>query len=305
MEPFLRRYYTLVDRRLADPHDSKRYPNSAKYEDLIDIEEALFNELLKMAGQESLFGYAEATITLNSTDIFYRFPEGYRQFLVLERRDSSDRKRILDVIKTKPLYGTTYGIEILTATRGFKLDPPLNVTEPQDWVLKFLRSPGELHFAFVEDKDIKPKSVQMGTPPSDGGNAYPDVDDYYAGVELRIFQADVGVGQVRDVTDFKNGTFILRHEFSPLPQGNVGYEIAPSVPRRYDSIYALDAAITQSIDREKFTKANALRLKRSQQWDSIRGLVVSNTMDRGPTRLKPLKSEDLLPSGDSAYYGYG
>lgn len=296
---FLQRYYARVDRELGDPHDSKRYPDADKYEDLIDFEEALFNELLKMIGQESLLGYAEATITLQPSTTFYRFPEGFRQFIKMERRD--DTGRLLDTLGTKPIYGTDYAVEILTATKGFRLQPALIIDADQDWTLQFLRSPGELHYALVDDSEIKLKSVQMGTPPTDGGNTY-SVDDYYAGVELRIYQADVGEGQVREVIDFKNGTFILRHAFDLLPQGDVGYEIMPSVPRRYDSIYALDAARAQLIRREKFEKANALRARRAQQWDSLRSLVVSNTMDRGPTRIKPLKREDLIPSGDSHSY---
>lgn len=298
---FLQRYYARVSRVLGDPHASARYPNADKYEDLIDFEEALFNKLLRLAGQESLFGYAEATITLTVDTTRYLFPEGFRQFLALEQRDP-DTGRQRNRLMSKPIYDTDYGVEILSATKGFKLHPALILDESQDWTLLYLRSPGELHYAFVDDNKVAPLAVQSEIPPTDGGNTYFDVDDYYAGTELRIFQADVGEGQIREVKDFKNGTFILRHAFDPLPQGSVGYEIVPSVPKRYDSIYAYDAAILQLISRREFDKANALKTTRAGQWDSIRDLVVSNTMDRAPTRVKPLRDEDFVPSGDSHNY---
>lgn len=297
---FLQRYYARVSRELGDPHASARYPDADKYEDLIDIEEALFNQLLKMAGQESMLGYAEATITLEPLTTRYLFPEGFRQFIALERIDTDGR--ILDKLPSRPTYDTEFGPEILSATKGFRLHPVLSLDASQDWTLRYLRSPGELHYAFISNDKIKPLAVQSGTPPTNGGNTYFDVDDYYAGTELRIFQADTGQGQIREVKDFKNGTFILRHAFDPLPQGSVGYEIVPSVPKRYDSIYALDAAIHQLIRRKEFVKANELKKQRSSQWDSLRSLVISNTMDRAPARLKPLRTEDLISSGDSHYY---
>ncbi len=297
---FLQRYYARVSRELGDPHASARYPNADRYEDLIDNEEALFNQLLKMAGQESMLGYAEATITLEPSTTRYLFPEGYRQFLALERFSSDGRR--LGGIRSQPVYSTEWGLEILTATKGFRLFPSVILEGTQDWTLRYLRSPGELHYAFVEDEKVSLLAVQSGTPPTDGGNTYFDVDDYYTGTELRIFQADTGQGQLREVRDFKNGTFILRHAFDPLPRGNVGYEIVPSVPKRYDSIYAIDAAISQLVRREKFLKANELKKLRSGQWDSLRSLVISNTMDRAPVRIKPLKEEDLVPSGDSYAY---
>lgn len=297
---FLQRYYARVSREMGDPHASARYPDADKYEDLIDSEEALFNQLLKMAGQESMLGYAEATITLEPSTTRYLFPEGFRQFIALERRDSEGR--LLSKLLSKPTYDTEYGPEILTTTKGFRLFPALSIEESQDWILRYLRSPGELHYAFIGDDKVSPLAVQSETPPTNGGNTYFDVDDYYAGTELRIFQADVGQGQIREVMDFKNGTFILRHAFDPIPRGSVGYEIVPSVPKRYDSIYALDAAIHQLIRRREFVKANELKKQRAGQWDSLRSLVISNTMDRAPARLKPLRREDTVPSGDSHYY---
>lgn len=300
MKPFLQRYYDRVSRELGDPHASARYPEADRYDDLIDIEEALFNQLLKMAGQESMLGYAEATITLTLDTTRYLFPEGFRQFIALEQRDTDGR--LLNKLMSKPTYDTEYGVEILTATKGFRLHPALVLEGSQDWTLRYLRSPGELHYAYVGDDSVTSLAVRSKTPPANGGNTYFDVDDYYAGTELRIFQADTGQGQIREVKDFKNGTFVLRHAFDPLPQGNVGYEIVPSVPKRYDSIYALDAAIHQLIRRKEFEKAGALKVQRAGQWDSLRSLVISNTMDRAPARLKPLREEDFVPSGDSHMY---
>lgn len=305
MDSFLERYYRAVTRELGDTHTSSRYPPADRLSDLGDIDQALFDSLLNVAGQESLMGYAEATITLVDGQIFYHLPFGFRQFLQLEYRDSQNR--VLDVVRTKQFYEGRYGVDILTADRGFRLFPPPNLTVNADWILCYLRSPPLLHYAEAESVSRDGKTLVSGVPPTNGGEIHL-IPDYYNGAELRIYRAgNLADPQVRVVTDFvvtrerlskAQGVFHLREALSPIPTRNTWYEICPTVPLRYDKIYAMDAAIPELIRREKYEKATQLKKTRDTRWRACVKHFSSNTMDRAPARIHPLTEEDLVATGE-------
>lgn len=306
MDAFLQRYYRAVARELGDPHTSSRYPNADRLSDLGDIDQTLFDSLLNVAGSESLMGYAEASISLVSGQIFYQFPFGFRQFIQLEFR--GDQNRVLEVIRTKQYYEGRYGVDILTADRGFRLFPPpgLRYTDAT-WTLCYLRSPPLLHYAKAESVAADGKTLVSGTPPEDGGEVHL-IDDYYNGVELRVYNSgNRGDPQVRVVTDFvvtqrgrlkPEGVFHLREALSPVPSGDVWYEICPTVPLKYDRIYAMIAAIPELIRREKYTKAAELKKTRRERWSACVKHFSSNTMDRAPARIHPMREEDLASTGE-------
>jgi hypothetical protein len=290
MDPFIQRYYRAINRECGDPHTSDRYPNEDRLSDLHDFDQNFFDRLLNVAGQNSLMGYAEATVTLSSGTLFYNFPYGLRQFLQLEYRVNNVATAFL---RSKQFFRDYYGVDILTSNRGFRLFPPRNISSDQDWTLCYLRSPGFLHYAKATSVSSDGKSIVSGPPPTDGGEIHL-IDDFYNGVELRIYDSGNGAHpQVRVVTDFvvtqrrlskPEGVFQLREALSP-------------VPLQYDRIYALSAAIAELRRRDKHVKAESLEKEWNKKWVGCVAHFSSNTMDRGPERMSPIKPEDLMPSG--------
>jgi hypothetical protein len=306
MDSFLERYYRAVTRELGDTHASSRYPKEDRLSDLGDIDQTLFDSLLNVSGQESLMGYSEASITLVDGQIFYPLPFGFRQFLQLEYRD--DQNRVLDIIRTKQFYEGRYGVDILTADRGFRLFPPVDLRYADaTWVLCYQRSPPLLHYAKAASVGRDGKTLVSGVPPEDAGEIHL-VPDYYNGVELRVYRAgNLADPLVRVVTDFvvtrerlsePQGVFHLREALSPIPAKDVWYEICPTVPLQYDRIYAMDAAIPELIRREKYEKAAQLKKTRDTRWRACVKHFSSNTMDRAPARIHPLTEEDLVSTGE-------
>ena len=307
MDSFLERYYQAIDRECGDPHTSTRYPKADRLADLYELDQNLFDQLLKVAGMESLMGYTEATITLVSGQIFYTLPPGFRQFIQLEYRQDN---YVTKYLRSKSFYKDIHGVDILSSERGFRLFPPPSITEDQEWTICYLRAPGYLHYAKAARVSADGKAVVSGTPPDDGGELYL-VDDYYNGVELRIYASDNNAHpQTRVVSDFvitgsslrkQEGVFHLREALSPVPEGNIYYEICPTVPLRYDKIYALSAAIAELRRRDKHVKAESLEKEWRKKWVGCTAYFSSNTLDRGPERLHPLKPEDMMPMNEIPY----
>jgi hypothetical protein len=167
-----------------------------------------------------------------------------------------------------------------------------------------------LHYARASEKPasgisiVDSKTVLSGTPGTDAGELVL-VDDYYNGMELRVYQGSTGVPQEREILSSKivrgGIAFHLRHPFSPVPRGEVWYEIMPVLPYPYDSIYALDVALLALNRREKPIKANSLIKQRRQEWASCKSYYLSNVTDRGPARTLPLKMSDLAATGEIPY----
>lgn len=293
---FLERYYDSITRNLGDTNASTRYPKSARLDDLHEIDREVYENLLTITKQESILGYAEARIDITNGQDFYLFPPGFRQFYALERR-SSDGKSISATLSTRPLYGSGYRIQILTAERGFRLFPAPTISDDEEWVLRYSRAPGFLHYARA--KDVSDLSVVGGTPPTDGGELI-RVRNYYNGMMLRIFSASQGAPQSREVVGYNadTGTFTLRHAFQPKPTGEVWYELLPTLPEPYDSFYSLDASILELDRREKPEKAASLLKQRAKKWKSAALYIMSNTSDREPGRTRPPKARDRITYGE-------
>lgn len=299
METFLQRYYSQTDRNLGDPHAASRYRNQDKYLDLKDIVRRVFEDLLNVTGQESMLGYTETEFSLVAGQQFYLLPEGYRQFISFQKISS---QVILNQMGTRSWYRGNPGIQIIESRRGFRLSYIPSNNE-DDWVMGYLRAPGLLHFA--QATSVGETSITFGTPENSEDGEIIKLKDYYNGMDVRIVQADVGAGQQREilksfVTATGEVSCVLRHPWGTMPQGDeIIYEVCPTLGVEYDSLYAMDAAILELNRREKFDKAQSFRPEREKLWATARNYFASNVMDRAPTRVQPIRPEDLLPTGEA------
>lgn len=304
MEPLIERYYTMVREESGDPHTSVRTSKANLLEEFHDTDQELFNALLGSTMQESMLGFAVATITLQDGVNFYRLPPGFRQFVEMGfRQTSGNTEYSAYVLRSGTIYDPQYTPEIVTGSKGFRLDPAPSLSSDQEWTLFYLRSPGRIHYA--KTPSLKAKSLVAGQPPEGGGELVL-VDNYYNGMELRIYQAGNNAApQINWITDFKvskeGGTFFLRYDWETTPSGDVWYEIVPTVPLEYDQIYALDMAMKLMDRRSRPDRYANLELRRKRLWSAIKTYVTSNVCDRGPSRLAPLQPMDFMPSGEVPY----
>lgn len=303
MDALIQRFYDDVRRNLDDPASSDRFPASDRLKDFHDFDRRYFEELLLLSGDDNLIGYAETSFSLVSGQEFYLLPEGFRNFLALEKRDSSGYP--LNRIGSKAFYREGPGFTILTSARSLRIFPAPTLTETEEWTLIYQRAPGFIHYA--RPTAITASSLTTGTPASDAGEVFLQ-DGYYDGMQVRIFKADKGALQERDIISSKvvdgQVVFNLRHAWNPLPMGEVWYELVASIPLQYDSIYGLDVATLQ-IGRRKQEPASMLIKHRDSLWHSINQWVLSNVSDRGATRLGPIEGQ---PTGDvegNLFYGAG
>lgn len=301
MDSFLTRYYRQVDRNLGDPATANRYPKADRLSDLHTIDTQIFEGLLNVLGGESLMGYAEAEITLTAGQEFYRFPEGFRHFLSLEYRQTDGTIQwAVSRMRTKAPYKCRYGIEIITAHRGFRITPAPYDTTP--WVICYVRCPGKLHDALASE--VSSKTLITGTPAEDHGEVIL-LPDYYNGMEVR----ELTYGQTREIVGSKifdnRMTLQLRHAWDRLPPQDTPYELRPILPPQYEDLYAMDAAILELNRRRLFDAATSLKTDRTKMWNAARSYYASNTMDRGPERLSPNAGDDPSEGWEGVpYYGY-
>lgn len=302
---FIETFYADIDKWLVEADASARYPRIQRLRDLHSLDAQLFEKLLHAAGPESLMGYAEALLAFESQKMFYPLPQGFRQLLSVERRrdpssttiTSVPLDRILNRLRSKTFYDEKSGVTILTGNRGIRVDPL--PTEASEWVLVYLRGVGQLHYAMASS--VSDFSLTTGTPPDDAGRVILQ-NDYYTGMEIQVYDARVGAPQIREVTQFRvteedKGVFHIRHPWTPRPEGDIWYEVRPAAPPEYDEIYGLDAALRILTLRGLPEIANQLLKYRERTWQACRAYFESNVMDRGPSRLRPLKPEDRMPTG--------
>lgn len=292
-QSFIQRFYEDVTRNLDDASTSRRYPLNKRLQDLHDIDQRLFEDVLMLSGQESHAGFAESTIILEHNKEFYRLPEGFRQFLALEFRET-ENNYVLARIGSGTFFGLKRRAQILTSARGMRLTPAVLYSDEattEEWTLVYQRAPGYLHYA--QTARVTAGSLTTGVPPEDGGRVILR-DGYYNGMEMTVYDGK-GSPQTREVLNSfvdKDGmTLQPRHNFDPTPEGKVWYELRPSVPERYDSIYALDAAFLE-MGRRKIEPSRELRRQREALWNAIFKHFTSNVSDRGPERIIP-PSRDL------------
>ncbi|MHC4091111.1 MAG: hypothetical protein ACYSVY_12700 [Planctomycetota bacterium] len=302
MQSFIEDFFELVDQYLADPHTSRRYPKSDKLRDLSAIQIVIWEILLKATGQESSFGKSEATITLQNDEPFYLLPGQFRQFIKFERWNNGNRDDVLSSMGTIPFFHPGPGCEIMSEQRGMEVRPTPDLTSDQDWTLTYLKGPILLHHATADG--VGDQSIQLGTPATDAGELI-TTDDYYNGSLLRVYSADVGAGQTREVLDY-DGTArscVLRHPWTPKPTGTVKYEVRPALPPRYDHLYAIRVALRQMSKRRIVGAAwTGMKEEYKDQLNACLRYVTSNVADRGPTRTLPMRAiDDIDPYGGGEF----
>jgi len=304
MKPFLQRYYEGIRKHLGDPSHAKRITEQSMYEELFQIDNDIYQGLSKATGIKSRLGWAESTVVLQNGKRFYPWPPGWSKFLSFKRYDTDGRE--ITSLNTQPEYSQQYGVENLSAERGFKLDPAPLITGDQEWTLEYLRRPGLLHYAPASS--YGDYSITSGTPPTEPyGGELVLVPDYYAGLVLRVYSADVGAPQVRVIEGSAvNGsdvTFILRDKLDRL-EGEVHYEILPCLPDPEFKVHIFDAAIQFLGDRQKTAKKNDLLLLRTKAWDSAMAHATDTSMDQPATRPRRVRPKDRMPTGETIVNRY-
>ena len=288
----MERFFEEVRDNLSDPHTSSRLTKAKMIRDLHAADRDIFEQLLKINLQESNLGYAECTISIVAGQEFYLLPPGFRQFYeMIQYQDGVP----IDAISSKSHFQSRWGAEILSGDRGFRLKPPLQTAS--DWTLSYSRAPGQLHYA--KALAVSANSITCGTP-LDGAGEVVELDDYYNGMDVRIFKADSGVLQQRVIqtTKIVNGEVVLflRNAFDPVPSGDVWYEVCPTIPDPYDSLYAMDVALLNIGRRSRPERFTDLALQRQKKWDSVKSYYQSNVSDRAPERILPLRGVDRMSS---------
>jgi len=304
MKPFLQRYYEGIRKHIGDPVHAGRITEESMYEELTSIDADIFEKMLMMTGQHSRVGWAETLVTVKDGVKFYPLPLGFRRFISFKRFD--DEGREIQSLESQPEYSSQYGVEILSSERGFKLDPAPTLESDQEWTLEYLRGPGLTHYATASG--YGEYSIVSGVPPeSPFGGELVLVPDYYAGMVLRVYSADSGAPQVRVISGsaVNSGqvTFVLRDRLNPL-SGVVSYEILPCLPDPLFKVHIFDGAIQFLGDRQRTQKMEDLIRLRSKAWDTARGHVMSNAMDRPSTRPRKIRPLDRMPTGETIVNRY-
>ena len=198
MASFLDRYYAQVNDNLDDPDTAVRVPKPQKYELLRTIEQQLWERLLCLSTHESTIGYAESTITLQSGVAFYLLPGNFRQFYRLEKRQNADRNLVTALLKTIPRFSMEVGIEILSAERGFRIQPVPTLSANEDWTLIYEKGPVpgfNTTITSVVNQATLGEVTVATAPPTDGGSFFA-LPNFYVGTLFRIYEGP-GVGQDR------------------------------------------------------------------------------------------------------------
>lgn len=83
MDSFLDRFYEGVRRRMGDPAATKRLTKGQRLLDFATAEANIWEKVMQAAGQESVPGRTETTITVSDATEYYRLPGNFGNFLHL------------------------------------------------------------------------------------------------------------------------------------------------------------------------------------------------------------------------------
>lgn len=294
MQALLERFYEDVDANLDDPSTSKRITKAKKLRLLHVAEKMIWERVLMLSGQESIVGRTETTITLENDKEFYLLPGNFRQFLGFERRTDGDSSQVVAYLRSIPLFDAGPGVVVLSEQRGMMVKPKPDIEGDEDWTLIYQKGPVQLHHS--EAIQVSEKTLLGATPDPDAGEMVLN-DGYYNGSLLRVYDAEAGQEQTREIVNFDaaNKTFHLRHAWTTLPTGTVRYEIRPTLPADYDDLYAMDVAIRILGRRSRARGRLGLKQDRRDLWEACKGYFLSNVADRAPSRLLPIDPNEVDP----------
>lgn len=278
---FLERYSAEVSDLLNDPHFSVRTPSETRLRMLLTQEKVIWERLLS-AADESVIGMAEATITLQNGKRFYPLPGNFRKWIKFEKRLNGDPNHVSAILKTKHVHNTDTGVILLTAQRGIEIDPVPIFSSDQDWTLIYQKGSVIHHYgtaSHVTPFSLTSGEVSVGT--------LQRIDNFYAGSMLKIFDADTGAPQTREVISSQGqaGSFQFRHQLDIIPTGKIWYETVPALDEGLDSLYATDVAMAIMATRKLSRQRSLLMSTRMELFSAAKDQFMSLTTDRGPERV--------------------
>lgn len=278
---FLERYFAEVNEHLNDPSFSVRTTQDRKLRMLLTQEAVIWERLLS-AAEESVLGKAEAVITLQNGKKFYPLPGNFRKWIRLEKRLEGDPNHVSSILRTKHVHGTDAGVILLTAQRGMEIDPVPRFSSDQDWTLIYQKGPIIHHYGTVSNvtsMSLTSGEVSVGT--------LQRIDNFYAGSMLKIFDAETGAPQTREVlsSQGKAGSFQFRHPLDMIPTGKIWYETVPALDEGLDSLYAYDVAMAIMATRKLTRQRQLMMNTRMELFTAAKDQFMSLTTDRGPQRV--------------------
>lgn len=285
MEAFVERYHAWIDELLNDPSDRRRHPVAKRLRDLDAHQKTLFERILKTSQARSQIGYCETTMILQNDVEFYRWPGNFRRFLRMERRVDGDPKNVMETLGTiAPWDRTRRGIVLMTPERGFRISPPLTVTEDQEWTLCYQKGPIHPHWgSFTAAPEVIGSDFLKipQTIPAEQGTVvrWPH---YYVGEVLRIVDASTGAGQFIEVESYNpsDGKLTLRHNFTPVPSGTVKYEFGSFIPEGLDKIVAVSVALGNTPVADRSEQRRLLMMEWKELFAAVMHYFNSTTTDR-------------------------
>lgn len=278
---FLERYFAEVNEHLNDPSFSVRTSIERKLRMLLTQESVIWERLLS-AAEESVIGKAEATITLKNEKRFYPLPGNFRKWIKFEQRLNGDPNHVSATLKTKHVHNTDSGVILLTAQRGIEIDPVPIFSSDQDWTLIYQKGPIIHHYGIASN--ITPMSLTSGEV---SAGTLQRIDNFYAGSMLKIFDAETGAPQTREVISSQGaaGSFQFRHPLDILPTGKIWYETVPALDEGLDSLYSYDVAMAIMATRKLTRQRQLLMSTRMELFTAAKDQFMNLTTDRGPERV--------------------
>jgi len=279
---FLERYFAEVNEHLNDPSFSVRTTPERKLRMLL-TQEAVIWERLLAASEQAVIGKAEATITLKNGKRFYPLPGNFRKWIKFEKRLNGDPNHVTAILKTKQVHNTDVGIILLTAQRGFEVDPVPVFSSDQDWTLRYQKGSIIHHYgvaSHITKMSLTAGETSVGT--------LQRIDNFYAGSMLKIFDAETGSPQTREIisSQGKPGSFQFRHPLDMIPTGNkIWYETVPPLDEGLDSLYAYDVAMAIMATRKLTRQRQLMMSTRMELFTAAKDQFMSLTTDRGPERV--------------------
>lgn len=291
MESFLERYTDELAENLNDPATSTRLTTTQKLRLLRAIEKQVWERLQVISGVGGSLGYTETEYDLKSEKDYYNLPGNFRQFHRFEQRTDGNKNLVTDYYPSGGPRDTYKRIEIVSGNHGFLVHPVPTADSSTPYTLVYTKGPLRLHRSSSTSVSstglvgILPDTLEKGEAITR--------TDYYKGALLRIYSGN-GAPQTREILQSGGGAdihFVVRHAWDPIPTGTVLYEITPTLPEDYDSIYALDAAIRVLTRRGQISKRRELIRERTELWNACMNYYLSNASDSSFQKQVPYAVE--------------
>lgn len=298
MESFLERYYEQVNRELGDPPTSNRLTKAQKLADFYSIEAVLYENLLSATGHESLIGRTEVFVNFTEGVDTYRFPENYRNYLSLEKRQADNPDIVLARLRTITEFHPGPGVLLLGARKAFKIRPAPSIDSTNEWTLTYQRLWGRIHYGRCSIPHAR-ALVHEG-PMADGAGELVRRANYYRGAQINVYGGVSGIPQQNTVdSSSEAGVFSFVHPWDPLPKGDADnplmYEVLPTIPYEHEQLYAVEAAIRNSPRRHNEQWQNTVAATQQRLWNACLSHFSKATTERPSQAILPPEDLEVDP----------